>query len=502
MATAGTCAGWHREAHKRSILARPRPVRSRELGYRRDVPDEPSTGQERVHTAELVAALCLATDLAMGFPFEHGLHATQVAMRLGDRVGIDAGTASDTYYACLLSYCGCTADAEIAAEIFGGDLRAHVVPVLFGSRREMLAGILRALAPPDNPAPARAVEVVRRLPRAARGNKPHQRALCEVGEMLAGRLGLPESVQTLFVYLTERWDGKGVLGRAKREEIPLALRIAQVARDAAFQQLLGGPEHAARVVRERAGGAFDPEIAACATDNAPELLTLDPGPSAWEQTLARELHPPLALEAEAIDRALAAMGDFADLISPYLVGHSAGRPGDRRQLVIVDEDGPAGTHEPAEVSEADEDGLVAVVAVDQGEVEAPTRLQQPREDELGFLAVELDQIPQSRSFEGVQAAVAEAALLKGVDGDVSNGRLPGSEQALADEQAGDRIAEADFDRRPGFLSLDPVAQRRALARTDGDGKDVVHGSVGTGDHGLLLEEPREHLLRLPQPVPL
>jgi HD-GYP domain-containing protein (c-di-GMP phosphodiesterase class II) len=32
----------------------------------------------------------------------------------------------------------------------------------------------------------------------------------------------------------------------------------------------------------------------------------------------------LALEGEPIDRALAAMGDFADLASPYLVGHSAG----------------------------------------------------------------------------------------------------------------------------------------------------------------------------------
>jgi HD-GYP domain-containing protein (c-di-GMP phosphodiesterase class II) len=32
----------------------------------------------------------------------------------------------------------------------------------------------------------------------------------------------------------------------------------------------------------------------------------------------------LTLEGEAIDTALAAMGDFADLASPYLVGHSAG----------------------------------------------------------------------------------------------------------------------------------------------------------------------------------
>ena len=44
----------------------------------------------------------------------------------------------------------------------------------------------------------------------------------------------------------------------------------------------------------------------------------------WEEVLACEPEPPLMLEGEALDRALAAMGNFADLISPYLAGHSAG----------------------------------------------------------------------------------------------------------------------------------------------------------------------------------
>jgi len=33
---------------------------------------------ERVRAAEVIGALCLATDLGMGFPFEHGLHSTLV----------------------------------------------------------------------------------------------------------------------------------------------------------------------------------------------------------------------------------------------------------------------------------------------------------------------------------------------------------------------------------------------------------------------------------------
>ena len=288
------------------------------------MPEEQVSGRECVRVAEVAAALCLATDVAVGFPFEHGLHATQIAVRLGERLGIDPETASETYYACLLSYCGCTADAEVAAEIFGGDVDGTFGPVIFGSRREFLAAAVRALPDPDRAVPARAVQLARRFPRAARYGRPHMVALCEVGEMLAERLGLPRSVHGLFVTLTERWDGTGELRRASGEEIPLAMRIANVAQDAALHHLLGGVERAAEVVRARRGKAFDPRVASCLADNAAEILSRDREGSAWEVILAAEPHPRLTLEGEEIDRALAAMGAFADLVSPSFVGHSAG----------------------------------------------------------------------------------------------------------------------------------------------------------------------------------
>jgi HD-GYP domain-containing protein (c-di-GMP phosphodiesterase class II) len=284
-----------------------------------------SQGGERVCAAEVIAALSLATDLGIGVPLEHGLQSTLVAMRLGERLGVDSDTASQTYYACLLFYVGCTADAEVAAETFGDDdaLTRYAMPARFGSRPEMMAGILRALATSGSPAPVRALQIARGMPRAAREFKGHVTAFCEVAQMLTDRLGLPASMQGLFGFLVERWDGKGLPGRARGEEIPLPVRIASVARDAAFQHLLGGTELAARVVRERAGGAFDPAVATPLADAAGELLALDADASAWEETLAREPGPRLTLEGEAIDRALGAMGDFADLASPYLVGHSA-----------------------------------------------------------------------------------------------------------------------------------------------------------------------------------
>src|SRR5215217_4376450 len=96
----------------------------------------PAQGSEPVRTAELIAALCLATDLGMAFPFEHGLHTTLIAMRLANKLGIDRHSALETYYACLLSHASCTTEAHVAAEVFGGSLTTNFDPVRYGSARE------------------------------------------------------------------------------------------------------------------------------------------------------------------------------------------------------------------------------------------------------------------------------------------------------------------------------------------------------------------------------
>ncbi len=286
--------------------------------------DESSPGPDRVRAAEAIGALCLATDLGMGFPFEHGLQTSLVATRLAERLGVDRATASQAYYASLLSHSGCTSDAHVTAEVFGDSLTTHLNPVRYGSSREFFIGLLRALPEPDRAAPVRAVQTARRLPRVARAQRPHLAAMCEVAQMLAEGIGLPTAVQGLLAHLTERWDGKGALRRGKGDSIPLPMRIAHVAVDATFQRLLGGVGHAAGLVRERAGRGLDPEVAACLADDAEEILAVDPEASAWDEVLACEPKPHLVLEGDAIERALAAMGGFADLISPYFTGHSAG----------------------------------------------------------------------------------------------------------------------------------------------------------------------------------
>ena len=129
---------------------------------------------DEVRAAELVGSFCLATDLAMGLPFEHGLRSTLVAMRLAERMGVDPRAATQTYYGCLLVWAGCTTDAEISSELFAdGALMRYFNPVMFGSPVETLAGIMKALADPDSSPVVRAVQGAARLPRAVRGHQRH-----------------------------------------------------------------------------------------------------------------------------------------------------------------------------------------------------------------------------------------------------------------------------------------------------------------------------------------
>jgi HD-GYP domain-containing protein (c-di-GMP phosphodiesterase class II) len=293
---------------------------------RSDGPGIEPQGEDRVRAAEVIAALSLATDLGMSLPIEYGLHSTLIAVRLCDRLGVDSETAAQTYYGCLLFYVGCTAPTEIGPEVFGEDdwEARYAMPTRFGSRAESAAGMARAVAPPGEPPLVRAWQMARGLPKLARGFKGIIAAICEVAEMLTDRLGLPRSVSTLFAHVGERWDGKGVPGRARHDEIPLPVRIVHVARDAAFQRTLRGQGLAVRLLRERAGGAFDPAIATRLAEEAGQIMSIDDSASAWSETLACEPTPPLTLEGGSLDQALAAMGDFADLVSPYLVGHSRG----------------------------------------------------------------------------------------------------------------------------------------------------------------------------------
>jgi hypothetical protein len=65
---------------------------------------------EALRAAEIIATVYLATDLGMGFPFEHGFRATLMADRLCEVLGVDSDISEQVYYASMLMYSGCTSE--------------------------------------------------------------------------------------------------------------------------------------------------------------------------------------------------------------------------------------------------------------------------------------------------------------------------------------------------------------------------------------------------------
>src|SRR5579864_520124 len=75
-----------------------------------------------VRRAEIIAALSIATDLAMGQPVEFALRSCLLAVRLGETLGFTSDEIRETYYETLLRYIGCNAETYVVAALFGDEL--------------------------------------------------------------------------------------------------------------------------------------------------------------------------------------------------------------------------------------------------------------------------------------------------------------------------------------------------------------------------------------------
>jgi DNA-binding CsgD family transcriptional regulator len=100
--------------------------------------------------------------------------------------------------------------------------------------------------------------------------------------------------------------------------------VVVIARDIELWSRLGGPDAVVDVVRRRSGHAYDPDLAAAFLDDPGGVLDVANTGDAWEATLNAEPTPWVRLHDDRLDEVLRAFGDFADLKSPWLRGHSAG----------------------------------------------------------------------------------------------------------------------------------------------------------------------------------
>lgn len=263
---------------------------------------------------EPVAALSVATDHVRGQPPGQALYKTIIATRLAEYLGLSTAARQTVYYAALLRAAGCTATSHEYALHLGGD----DVAVRFGGDAvdtddlAQLTNLLTRLGKSDM-RPAEAMSVVADGSRADR----------EVAGRVVARLGLGSDVAESVRRIFERWDGQGVPDGISGEDIPLAARISHVASVAVMFAQARGRDDAVRVIEEWSGRTLDPAIAAAFVARAEELLRCLDEPDSWEAVLASEPRPWKMAGEEHLDEICTVFGQFADLKTPYLLGHSA-----------------------------------------------------------------------------------------------------------------------------------------------------------------------------------
>jgi HD-GYP domain-containing protein (c-di-GMP phosphodiesterase class II) len=288
----------------------------------RDVPP----GQ--VRTADVLAALSLASDLGVGLPAEHGLRACYLGLRIAAELGLSDEDRADLYYAELLMDAGCTAfTSQLASYIVGEEIAARRELYFHTDVRNPLAvmGWLGRYMAVDAPLPLRAT---RGLDFAVHGKtlmREGFRNTCDTAQRLAARLGMPPRVQTALMAIFEQWDGGGMPNGLSGEAIPMVARIVYATSFMEVFHRAGGPEAMLRLARSRRGRAFDPRVVDAAEAAAGRPGFWDPleRESAWDIVLAQEPDSPWrCLPEDRLPELATSFADFADLKAPYSAGHS------------------------------------------------------------------------------------------------------------------------------------------------------------------------------------
>jgi HD-GYP domain-containing protein (c-di-GMP phosphodiesterase class II) len=274
--------------------------------------------------AELVAAFSLATDLGLGQPMEHVLRSWLIAVRLGERLGLEAEARASLYYVMVLAWVGCVADTAEVAAWFGDDIAFRS-----DSYRVDLAGLpLMGFA--VNHAGA-GTPLLHRLRLAANlvltGGRAVERGLmahCLTTTQMAGRFGLTAEVCDPLRQVFTRWDGKGVPDGVGGEQIARSVRLFHLADTVEVFHRAGGVDAAVEVARGRRGKHFDPEVVDLFCAEARDVLADMDAVAELAALIATEPGLRGQLSERELDSALEAMADFTDLRSPSRAGHSRG----------------------------------------------------------------------------------------------------------------------------------------------------------------------------------
>jgi HD-GYP domain-containing protein (c-di-GMP phosphodiesterase class II) len=255
---------------------------------------------------------------------EHVLRSSMIGLRLGELLDLDGSERAAVYYVGLLACVGCSSDAHEQARWFGDDIAlksgTYGVEMAGLPMMAFMMGRVGAGEPPLT----RAGRLVSFMVKGRKEVEDMFLTHCVVAGALADALGLGPEVREGLEQVYERWDGKGEPKGVPGDQITLPARLVPLARVGEVAHRNGGVEDALATVRKRRGTSFDPTLVDLFCDAAPTLLDEVAATTSWDAVIAAEPELRVFLTANELDAALEAIADYADLKSPYTLGHSRG----------------------------------------------------------------------------------------------------------------------------------------------------------------------------------
>ncbi|HVU61638.1 MAG TPA: HD domain-containing phosphohydrolase [Mycobacteriales bacterium] len=423
--------------------------------------------------AEVAALLAVAQDYSFGQPAGAQLRAAVLAQEFASAAGFDELERGDVWWTSTLRFLGCTGHAYETALVLGDeiDLRARSLRFDSGNLVEVFREMLNR-AGPGRSGLGRVGPMLGLLATGKRFAAENFRAACEVADAFALRLQLSESVRGALAANFERWNGRGLPAGLEGAEIPRPMRLAQISQEFEVYARFDGVDTAVRVVGARSGKSYDPTLAHVVCQEGPrvwgEVGALDP----WDEALSRAPST-LTLDPAATRECLLVLADFADLKSPWTIGHS------RAVAELV---GAVCGDSAADAALVHDLGRVAVANTVWDKAGSLTRDERDRVETHTLVTDQLlRRIPYLCAFADIAVAAHERLDGSGYHRRLGGGHLAETARVLA---AAD-CYQAMVSERPHRAAHSPVeaaAELRAMAKAGMLGAEAIEGVLAAAGH--------------------
>ena len=283
-----------------------------------------------MRTADLLGALSLGADLAVGLSEEHAARACYIGVQIAQEMELLPEETADLYYAELLMDSGCTAWTSPLASYIQGDeitARKDLYVQSIGNQSKASLGafvwLLKYMAP-GAPLHVRGAHILEFILHGDERVKEAMVNTSQVAHRFSSRLGMSKAVQDAMEDIFERWDGQGPNG-SKGTSISLIARIAYMTAFLEIFHQIKGREGAMDLAKDRRGKAFDPSLvdaflAVAKKEDFWEVLERN---QVWDSLLTAEPDSQYRYTSlEKLPEVALSFADFADMKSKYTLGQS------------------------------------------------------------------------------------------------------------------------------------------------------------------------------------